>query len=146
MCIISQFFVIKCYSTSIDMKELYICNINCCTLRYRQNARHFTAVHNNGVTRSENLTGLMSFADGYMWEGGGPGGVPGAGGLPDALVDEVQRMANGREDLAGLEECFKKVCKVRHTQFPQTLQIPPLPVISFSPYNKLITNCKSTFI
>ncbi|XP_052767481.1 uncharacterized protein LOC128208139 isoform X2 [Mya arenaria] len=69
----------------------------------RQNARHYTAINNNGVTRSENLTGLMSFADHYGFEMVTP--------PPEALVDEVQRMASAHDDLAGLEECFKKVCK-----------------------------------
>lgn len=60
---------------------------------------------NSGVTRSENLNGMMSFAEQYGWDAEN---MP----LPDALVEEVQRMVASRDDMAGLEECFKKVCKV----------------------------------
>lgn len=70
----------------------------------RQNPRNYTAIINNGVTRSENLTGFMSFAEQYGWDVCNMS-------LPHALVKEVQRIACEREDLAGLEECFKKVCK-----------------------------------
>ena len=28
------------------------------------------------------------------------------------LIEEVQRLAGERDDLLGLEECYKKVCKV----------------------------------
>ena len=72
----------------------------------RRNPRNYTGIINNGVTRSENLTGMMSFADQFGWD---ISNMP----LSDALVEEVQRMANERNDLSGLEECFKKVCKVR---------------------------------
>ena len=34
--------------------------------------------------------------------------------LPNALIEEVERIAKEREDLMGLEECYKKVCKVSH--------------------------------
>ena len=60
---------------------------------------------NNGVTRSENLQGFMSFADQYTYEMSNML-------LPDALIEEVQRVAGERDDLLGLEECYKKVCKV----------------------------------
>ena len=32
--------------------------------------------------------------------------------LPNALIEEVERVSKEREDLLGLEECYKKVCKV----------------------------------
>ncbi|XP_053397372.1 uncharacterized protein LOC123524136 isoform X2 [Mercenaria mercenaria] len=70
----------------------------------RRNPRNYTGIINNGVTRSENLTGLMSFAEHYGWD---ISNMP----LSDALVEEVQRMAKERDDLGGIEECFKKVCK-----------------------------------
>ena len=34
--------------------------------------------------------------------------------LPNALIEEVERVSKEREDLLGLEECYKKVCKVSH--------------------------------
>lgn len=77
---------------------------------FRRNPRNYTGIVNNGVTRSENLTGWMSFAEQYGWD---VASMP----LPDALVDEVQRMVKEREDLVGLEECFKKVCKVKKPLF-----------------------------
>ncbi|XP_060571165.1 uncharacterized protein LOC132729413 isoform X2 [Ruditapes philippinarum] len=70
----------------------------------KRNPRNYTGIINNGVTRSENLTGVMSFADHFGWD---ISNMP----LSDALVEEVQRMANERNDLGGIEECFKKVCK-----------------------------------
>ncbi|XP_052230882.1 uncharacterized protein LOC127844567 isoform X2 [Dreissena polymorpha] len=70
----------------------------------RQNPRHFTSIINNGVTRSENLTGMMSFAEQYGWD---LTNTP----LTDTIIDEVQKMTSIRDDLTGLEECFKKVCK-----------------------------------
>jgi hypothetical protein len=76
----------------------------------RRNPRNYTGIINNGVTRSENLTGVMSFADHFGWD---ISNMP----LSDALVEEVQRMANERNDLGGIEECFKKVCKVCRTEF-----------------------------
>ena len=81
---------------------LVICK---CKLFFRQNPRHYTGIVNNGVTRSENLTGMMSFMENYGWD---VENMP----LPDALVEEVKRMVSTQEDLAGLEDCFKKVCKV----------------------------------
>ncbi|KAL4238513.1 hypothetical protein ACF0H5_003221 [Mactra antiquata] len=87
----------------------------------RTNPRQYTGIINNGVTRSENLTGLMSFADEYGWDFTN---MP----VPDALVEEIQRVAKTREDLQGLEDCFKKVCKGNaesiHSLLP--LRKPPL--------------------
>ena len=71
----------------------------------RQNPRNYTHVVNNGVSRSENLQGFMSFADQYTYEMANML-------LPDALIEEVKRVSNERENLLGLEECYKKVCKV----------------------------------
>ncbi|KAL5008325.1 hypothetical protein ScPMuIL_013906 [Solemya velum] len=68
----------------------------------RTNPRKFTVVSNNGVTRSENLSGWMSF----MMENDELS-VP----FSDALADELQRLSVNRDDLVGLEECYKKVCK-----------------------------------
>ncbi|KAK3603060.1 hypothetical protein CHS0354_015753 [Potamilus streckersoni] len=69
----------------------------------RQNPRRYTVVVNNGVTRSENLTGFHSFVEN-----------PGADVLnipySEVLIEEVHRITNNR-DLVGLEECYKKVCK-----------------------------------
>lgn len=47
----------------------------------------------------------MSFADEYDWDFTN---MP----VPETLVEEVQRIAKSRDDLQGLEDCFKKVCKV----------------------------------
>ena len=33
-------------------------------------------------------------------------------GLYISLIEEIQREAGERDDLLGLEECYKKVCKV----------------------------------
>ena len=74
---------------------------------FRQNPRNYTNVINNGVSRSENLQGYMSFDEHYTYEMSNML-------LPDALIEEVQRIAGEREDMLGLEECYKKVCKVRY--------------------------------
>ncbi|XP_021344190.1 uncharacterized protein LOC110444097 [Mizuhopecten yessoensis] len=69
----------------------------------RTNPRNYTVVVNNGVTRSENLSGLMSFA---------VNGDETKVAWPEMLADEVHRISTrDDEDITGLEECFKKVCK-----------------------------------
>ncbi|XP_069116212.1 uncharacterized protein [Argopecten irradians] len=69
----------------------------------RTNPRNYTVVVNNGVTRSENLSGLMSFA---------VNGDETKVAWPEMLADEVHRISTkDEEDVTGLEECFKKVCK-----------------------------------
>ncbi|XP_033734523.1 uncharacterized protein LOC117323419 isoform X1 [Pecten maximus] len=69
----------------------------------RTNPRNYTVVVNNGVTRSENLSGLMSFA---------VNGDETKVAWPEMLADEVHRISTrDDEDVTGLEECFKKVCK-----------------------------------
>lgn len=76
--------------------------------RIRQNPRNYTHVLNNGISRSENLQGFMSYdehySNYYTYELGNML-------LPNALIEEVERIAKEREDLMGLEECYKKVCK-----------------------------------
>ncbi|KAK3094050.1 hypothetical protein FSP39_023449 [Pinctada imbricata] len=70
----------------------------------KTNPRNYTVVVNNGVTRSENLSGLMSFA----MEGGEGVNIA----LAETLADEVNRISTKDEtDNTALEECFKKVCK-----------------------------------
>ena len=70
---------------------------------HRPNARHYTTVANSGVTRSEKLTG---------WPLGGQvssqGDSTDLGGL--GMAREVGRVTN--DDLTGLEECFRTICKV----------------------------------
>ena len=76
-------------------------------LSSRPNPRNYTTVSNSGVTRSEKLTG---------WRGGGgqPQELPPGGDMAGlGLAREVGKVTN--DDLAGLEECFRKVCKVSHS-------------------------------
>ncbi|XP_076441603.1 uncharacterized protein LOC143280802 [Babylonia areolata] len=83
----------------------------------RPNPRNYTTVANSGVTRSEKLTGWMG--GGYhhhhhhhhssLGEGGGGGGGGGGNSNNSDLAREVGRVSG--DDLAGLEECFRKVCK-----------------------------------
>ncbi|XP_062602812.1 uncharacterized protein LOC134264537 isoform X3 [Saccostrea cucullata] len=68
----------------------------------KTNPRNYTVVVNNGVTRSENLSGLMSFSMDH------PDGIP---QMVDTLAEEVNRISAKEEEAVGLEECFKKVCK-----------------------------------
>ncbi|XP_055995195.1 uncharacterized protein LOC125650529 isoform X3 [Ostrea edulis] len=68
----------------------------------KTNPRNYTVVVNNGVTRSENLSGLMSFS---MEQ---PDSIP---QMVDTLAEEVNRISAKEEEALGLEECFKKVCK-----------------------------------
>ena len=80
------------------------------------NPRNYTVVVNNGVTRSENLSGLMSFAvneeDAKMaW--------------PELLADEVNRISTkDQEEANSLEECYKKVCKVYNSWCLDTNYLP----------------------
>ncbi|KAL8599592.1 hypothetical protein ACOMHN_022178 [Nucella lapillus] len=83
----------------------------------RPNPRNYTTVANSGVTRSEKLTGWLGGLQAHPpgeREGGGPPGVGGSGGgelsSVGGMAREVGRVTG--EDLAGLEECFRKVCKL----------------------------------
>lgn len=67
----------------------------------RTNPRNFTVVVNNGVTRSENLSGLSSYED-YIND---------SGVYAEALADEVTKISTRDADDSALEECFKHVCK-----------------------------------
>ncbi|GFN76446.1 hypothetical protein PoB_000295200 [Plakobranchus ocellatus] len=70
----------------------------------RPNPRNFTTVANSGVTRSEKLIGWMPMTyDLYSL-------VP-ADNVTDEVVEEVQKIASNSEELAGLEDCYKRICK-----------------------------------
>ncbi|XP_046355861.1 uncharacterized protein LOC124134844 [Haliotis rufescens] len=73
----------------------------------KTNSRSYTHIANSGVTRSENLTG---------W--------PGEGDHVFMLPDHVIRSAVPRENVMGLEECYRKVCKgsieTLHTLLPSS--------------------------
>nr|XP_011444653.2 uncharacterized protein LOC105340345 isoform X2 [Crassostrea gigas] len=68
----------------------------------KTNPRNYTVVVNNGVTRSENLSGMMSFSM-------DPSETTPQ--MVDTLTEEVNRISAHEEEAIGLEECFKKVCK-----------------------------------
>lgn len=68
----------------------------------KTNPRNYTVVVNNGVTRSENLSGMMSFSMDPSVT------TP---QMVDTLTEEVNRISAHEEEAIGLEECFKKVCK-----------------------------------
>ena len=83
-----------------------------CELFFRQTNRFFTAVNNKGVVRLEYLnppvydnTATTFTSDGDQ--------VP----LMETVKNEVNRLALDRSDLTGIEECYKKVCKVRAVQY-----------------------------
>lgn len=67
----------------------------------RTNPRNFTVVVNNGVTRSENLSGIPSYA-----ELGNGDGI-----YAEALADEVTKISTHDHDESAIEECFRHVCK-----------------------------------
>ena len=69
---------------------------------FRTNPRNFTVVVNNGVTRSENLSGVTSYDDGND-----------NGFFAEALADEVTKISTRDAEDSALEECFKHVCKVK---------------------------------
>ena len=69
---------------------------------FRTNPRNFTVVVNNGVTRSENLSGIPSYAD--LGDGDGI--------YAEALADEVTKISTHDNEDSALEDCFKHVCKV----------------------------------
>lgn len=78
----------------------------------RTNPRNYTVVVNNGVTRSENLSGMMSFSLDQS---------EATPQMVETLTEEVNRISAKEEEAIGLEECFKKVCKVR-TPIVKTFQ------------------------
>ncbi|XP_067682338.1 uncharacterized protein [Haliotis asinina] len=73
----------------------------------KTNSRSYTHIANSGVTRSENLTGWPSDTD-HMF----------------VLPDHVIRSAVSRQNVIGLEECYRKICKgsieTLHTLLPST--------------------------
>lgn len=70
----------------------------------RPNPRNFTTVANSGVTRSEKLVGWMPMGhDIYS--------VVPAETVTEEVFEEVQKIANNSDDLAGLEDCYKRICK-----------------------------------
>ncbi|XP_046551787.1 uncharacterized protein LOC124261514 [Haliotis rubra] len=73
----------------------------------KTNSRSYTHIANSGVTRSENLTGWPHDSD-HMF----------------VLPDHVIQSAVSRENVMGLEECYRKVCKgsieTLHTLLPST--------------------------
>ncbi|GFR75694.1 hypothetical protein ElyMa_003926200 [Elysia marginata] len=71
----------------------------------RPNPRNFTTVANSGVTRSEKLVGWMPLGhDLYS--------VVPAENVTEEVFEEVQKIASNTDDLAGLEDCYKRICKV----------------------------------
>ncbi|XP_022330980.1 uncharacterized protein LOC111129131 isoform X3 [Crassostrea virginica] len=68
----------------------------------KTNPRNYTVVVNNGVTRSENLSGMMSFSLDQS---------EATPQMVETLTEEVNRISAKEEEAIGLEECFKKVCK-----------------------------------
>ncbi|XP_052058542.1 uncharacterized protein LOC127698874 isoform X2 [Mytilus californianus] len=67
----------------------------------RTNPRNFTVVVNNGVTRSENLSGLASYDEGNNSDGM----------YAEALADEVTKISTHDVEDSALEDCFRHVCK-----------------------------------
>ncbi|CAC5394386.1 unnamed protein product [Mytilus coruscus] len=67
----------------------------------RTNPRNFTVVVNNGVTRSENLSGLASYDEGNNNDGM----------YAEALADEVTKISTHDVEDSALEDCFRHVCK-----------------------------------
>ena len=87
----------------------------------RTNPRNFTVVVNNGVTRSENLSGVTSYDDGND-----------NGFFAEALADEVTKISTRDAEDSALEECFKHVCKGK----VETLQ-------TLLPFRKTQQYCRS---
>lgn len=71
----------------------------CCS---RPNSRNFTTVSNSGVTRSEKLTPWLGLRSHTAREEELRSEV--------GVAREIDRMSC--EDMSGLEECFRRVCKV----------------------------------
>ncbi|XP_041353426.1 uncharacterized protein LOC121371531 [Gigantopelta aegis] len=69
----------------------------------KTNPRKYTPIANSGVTRSENLTGWMSFyPDAHVVMREVPLGKP-----EPCVQDSMDHFA---QDLSGLEQCYKKIC------------------------------------
>lgn len=95
------------YLKGLVKHEQVVIFFHCTRICYRQNPRNYTHVVNNGFSRSENLQGFLSFDEHYNYTYDMANVL-----LPNALIEEVARITKEREDLLGLEECYKKVCKV----------------------------------
>ncbi|RUS92074.1 hypothetical protein EGW08_000098, partial [Elysia chlorotica] len=70
----------------------------------RPNPRNFTTVANSGVTRSEKLVGWMPMAQDFY-------SVVPAESVTEEVLEEVQKITTTSDDLAGLEDCYKRICK-----------------------------------
>ncbi|XP_012938471.1 uncharacterized protein LOC101859859 [Aplysia californica] len=77
----------------------------------RPNPRNFTPVANSGVTRSERLVGWAPHPDPYMLIPD-PYTVTPSDLVADEVAEEVHKLASSNDELAGLEECYRRICKV----------------------------------
>ena len=91
--------------------------MRCFIIIFRPNPRCYTAVANSGVSRSERLVGWVP-PDPYMPVNPDPYTVTPGELVTDEVAGEVHRMAqehgqsHSGEQLTGLEECYRRICKV----------------------------------